>query len=258
MNPRLRIGKVGIDRCGIDEATGRIIAAALEGRGCDVHLVNASSIALADDDATYADALNAGWLNLPDGRPLGWASRMFGDDPPLGQVRGADLMRSVFAAGAGSGVRHFLLGSTEQTLATLDRSLTAANPGVSIVGSESRPFRPLGRSEQQAEMDRIRQSGANVVWISLGSRYQDLEASSLARDLDAVCIGIGAAFEFIAGNFREAPRLVRMLGLEWAFRLAQEPARLWRRYLFGNIGFIRAAIVGRRRDAGGAAGDGHG
>lgn len=255
MTSRRTIGRVGIDRCGIEEATGRIIAAALESRGCDVHLVNASSIALADDDATYADALNAAWLNLPDGRPLGWASRIFGDDPPLGHVRGADLMRSVFAAGAGSGVRHFLLGSTEETLAILNERLVAANPGAVIAGSESRPFRPLGKSEQVEELERVRISGANIVWISLGSRYQDLEAASLARDLDAVCIGIGAAFEFIAGNFREAPRLIRALGLEWAFRLAQEPSRLWRRYVFGNVGFVRAAAAGRLRERRGRSGD---
>lgn len=244
-----------MDRASIEEATATIVAAAAAGQGCDVHLINASSIALSEDDPVYADCLNRAWLNLPDGRPLQWASRAFGDDPALGQVRGADLMRSVFAAGVEGGARHFLLGSTERTLSILTEILVRDNPGAVIAGSESRPFRPLGKSEQVEELERIRASGANIVWVSLGSRYQDLEASSLARDLDAVCIGIGAAFEFLAGTFREAPHWVSAIGLEWAFRLVQEPSRLWRRYAFGNIGFIKAAIIGRLLERRNPSGD---
>lgn len=256
MTARTVIGRVGIDRCDLAEATVRILDRAAAGDGADVHLVNASSVAAAQDNSFYAECLNSSWLNLSDGRPLTWVSRLKEDGPPLTQVRGADLMRSVCAAGVGRGVRHFLLGSTDETLAALAGRLERDYPGAIIVGAESRPFRALSRLEQVEELERIRASGAQVVWVGLGSTYQDLEAASLARDLGAVCIGIGAAFDFIAGTFRESPRWVIALGLEWLYRLVQEPSRLWRRYLFGNLGFLRAALSGHLRERRRIAGDG--
>lgn len=237
---RIPIGKVDVDRCSIAEASEAIRLRAREGQpGKAVHLVNAYTVALADRSADYEACLRGAWLRLPDGRPLQWISASRGPRQRLSQVRGTDLMCSVMADGLDDAVGHFLLGSTEDVLDALERELRGRFPGVSVRGSESPPFSPFPEDYLAAVAARIRQSGANVVWVALGTPKQDYVIAKLAELTGSVCVGVGGAFEMLAGFRRSAPTWVIRLGLEWAFRLVQEPRRLWRRYLFGNLAFIR-------------------
>lgn len=213
-----------------------------------IHLVNAYTVALADRDPRYRRMLRAGdaWC-LADGRPLGWVAGLRRLRPRLRQVRGTDLFLAVVDRGRTTGLTHYLLGGKPETAAALERELAGRFPGARIVGAESPPFRELSAEEVREQSERITRSGADVVWIGLGAPRADHEAARIARELGVVTLAVGAAFGFIAGTAREAPQWMRRAGLEWLFRLASEPRRLWRRYLFGNARFIKAVVLGSAR-----------
>jgi N-acetylglucosaminyldiphosphoundecaprenol N-acetyl-beta-D-mannosaminyltransferase len=221
--------------------------------GTDVHLCNAYTLALADANPALRAVLHRASVNFPDGKSVVWANRLThpGAGLPTERVYGPDLFRDVLLLGQPVGLRHYLLGSTPDTLAALQQRLRRTFPGALVVGADSPPFRPLTEPEWQAQLDRIRASGARLVWVGLGTPKQDWEAARLARALPVVAVAVGAAFDFVAGSKRQAPLWMQRSGVEWCFRLAQEPRRLWRRYLFGNARFVYAAV---RWAAGQAAG----
>jgi N-acetylglucosaminyldiphosphoundecaprenol N-acetyl-beta-D-mannosaminyltransferase len=199
-------------------------------------------------------------VNLPDGKSVVWANRLTHRRLrlPADRVYGPDLFRDVFLLGQSVGLRHYLLGSTPDVLAALQDRLCRSYPGALLVGAESPPFRPLTGPERQAQLDRIRDCGAQLIWVGLGTPKQDWEAARLARALPVVAVAVGAAFDFVAGAKRQAPLWMQRHGLEWCYRLGQEPRRLWRRYLFGNARFVYAVAAGAvRRAAGEHRGGGH-
>lgn len=246
---KLSLGTVDVIATGPGEAASQLCFLALEKKPLHVHLVNAYNIALAGKLADYRDCLQQPALNLPDGKPLTWASKLIGHDPLIQQIRGPQLFLDTFEVGQSVGVKHFLLGSTEEVLTKLHRNLLRRFPDAQIVGMESPPFRRLSESELAAQDSRIISSGAHIVWVGLGTPKQDFEARRLAGATGLLAVAVGAAFDFTAGTLREAPPWVRNAGFEWLFRLLSEPRRLWRRYLFGNLAFIRAVVnqrYGRR------------
>jgi N-acetylglucosaminyldiphosphoundecaprenol N-acetyl-beta-D-mannosaminyltransferase len=162
----------------------------------------------------------------------------------LRQIRGPQLFLDVFDAGRDHAVSHYLLGSTPEVLQKLEANLRTLYPGVNISGSESPPFRKLTSAERRAQDERILQSGAEIVWVGLGTPKQDFEVQRLADVLPVVSIAIGAAFDFTAGTLQQAPEWMTRTGLEWGFRFMKEPRRLWRRYVFGNVRFLKAALIG--------------
>lgn len=212
------------------------------GRGEHVHLVNAYTVALADKDPSFREILGAPAINFPDGKPIALVSKVSRHRPSLMQVRGPDLFENVMDHGRRTGVKHFLLGSTEEVLGLLERSLMARYPGVQIVGRESPPFRPLSEDELSAQDSRIKESGAEIVWVGLGTPKQDFEVKRIADSMPVLAVAVGAAFDFSAGTLAVAPKWMQQLGLEWLHRLMAEPRRLWRRYLFGNARFIVCVI----------------
>jgi N-acetylglucosaminyldiphosphoundecaprenol N-acetyl-beta-D-mannosaminyltransferase len=215
--------------------------------GHHVHLLNAYSIALADKHGPFRSALEVPALNLPDGKPLSWTSRVRGDRPPLRQVRGPQLFLDTLDVGRAHQVKHFLLGSTEEVLKTLRTNLVRQFPGLVIAGTYSPPFRALTPEELSHQDALIKASGADIVWVGLGTPKQDFEARRLAEDVGVVAIAVGAAFDFAAGSVREAPAWIRAIGMEWAYRLGVEPRRLWKRYVFGNARFLKAVVLDRNR-----------
>lgn len=225
------------------DAAARICAVAANismGKGLGVHLVNAYTVSLAARDKNYSSVLAQSSANLPDGKPLSWISHMRGK--PLWQVRGPSLFGQVMDLGRDFGIKHFLLGATDETLEKLNYELKKRYPGIQIVGQFSPPFRPLTPTEAAAQDQVICDSHAQIVWVGLGTPKQDFEVLRLAQSLPVVAIAVGAAFDFVAGTKNEAPTLMRKVGLEWLFRLLSEPRRLWRRYLFGNIEFLWAVL----------------
>lgn len=228
-------------------AAANYIVKLARARACvHVHLANAYTIALSDRDDAYRQLVNSGVV-FADGKPITWISRLARHRPKIQQVRGPQFFLDVLDIGRHSDVRHFLLGSTDETLKELRTSLIAQFEGVQIVGSYSPPFRPLTPEESAYQDALIRQSDADIVWVSLGTPKQDVEAARLALSTARPAVAVGAAFDFAAGGLPVAPTWMRSVGLEWAFRLASEPRRLWRRYLFGNVRFMWAVL--RRRSA---------
>lgn len=227
-------------------AAARIAAAAAGGYGGDVHLVNAYTIALADGDPALSQVLINASMNFADGRPVALLAR-WATGRMLEQVRGPSLFEGVFETGAQYGLRHFLLGSTPTTLALLEVALVARFPDAEIVGTLSPPFREPSATELCERDAMIVASGANIVWVGLGTPRQDFEAARLSNEIGLVAVAVGAAFDFAAGTKPEAPTWMRQLTLEWLYRLVHEPKRLWRRYLFGNARFLWALATKRDR-----------
>ncbi len=216
--------------------------ATLERRGIDVHLVNAYTFSLCEGEE-FRSVISRAGANFPDGKPITWISRL-GSAPSLNQVRGPQLFLDVVDRGRATGLRHFLLGGSERTLKILKERLLAAYPGAEIVGSYSPPFRAMTEEERHFQDNAIRKSKAQVVWVGLGTPKQDFEAKRLSSVANVVAVAVGAAFDFAAGTKREAPRWISSIGLEWLFRLLTEPRRLWKRYLVGNVKFVRAMLFG--------------
>ncbi len=202
---------------------------------CNVH-----SVVSGLDDADFRRIIDEADMATPDGWPVAWMLRRLG---VAGQPRvsGPDLMIDYIDHAARSGQPVFLLGSTPATLQALQRMLRARWPALRIAGAESPPFRPLSEAEDAALVERINRSGAGTVWVSLGCPKQERWMAAHRGRVQAVMIGVGAAFDFHAGTIRRAPAWMQRNGLEWLHRLASEPRRLWRRYLGTNTRFMLAA-----------------
>jgi N-acetylglucosaminyldiphosphoundecaprenol N-acetyl-beta-D-mannosaminyltransferase len=239
-------GGVRVDAYGFDQAVDQVIALARQRVPAAVHLCNAYTVACAGRDPSLRALLNQGDCNLPDGMPLVWALRRLGVAIG-GRVYGPDLMEAVVDRGREAGLAHYLYGSTPEVVARLEQRLAQRFPGVRIAAAESPPFRPLEPGEVGLLAERVRRSGAHLVWVGLGTPKQDRFVAQHRDTLGVPLVAVGAAFDFHAGAVRQAPAWLRDRGLEWAYRLAREPRRMWRRYLLGNLRF--AWTVLRRRPA---------
>ena len=176
-------------------------------------------------------------LCLPDGVPLVWLGRLGG--APAQRVYGPDLTLLLAARARELGWRVFFYGGAEGVADALARSLEARFPGLCIAGTESPPYRPLTLDEDVDAVRRINASGADIVFVGLGCPRQERWSAEHRSRLDApVLLGVGAAFDFHTGRVRQAPRWMMSAGLEWLFRLSQEPRRLWYRYLVYNSLFL--------------------
>jgi N-acetylglucosaminyldiphosphoundecaprenol N-acetyl-beta-D-mannosaminyltransferase len=210
-----------------------------------VHLVMVAQ----EDDETRDAVLQT--MTVPDGQPLVWALRALGH-PQASRVYGPDLMARYCERSATTGIRMFLYGGrTEDALALLQSALHERFPGVRIVGGYSPPFRELDDDEQRDVAAAINASKADVVWVGTGQPKQEKWMAEMRDRLDApILAGVGAAFDFHAGIVPQAPAWMQRTGLEWSYRLAREPRRLWRRYARYNprfvAGFVRQYVAHRR------------
>jgi N-acetylglucosaminyldiphosphoundecaprenol N-acetyl-beta-D-mannosaminyltransferase len=188
---------------------------------------------------------NESGLTTPDGMPMVWAARIAGAKNTQ-RVYGPDLMLAVCERAAQRGWGCFLYGATEEVLEQLRSTLSDRYPGLKIVGTHSPPFRALTPAEDEAVVRQINESGAQIVWVGLSTPKQERwMASHIGRVNASALFGVGAAFDMHAGKLRQAPRWMQRSGLEWLFRLASEPRRLWRRYAVNNPRFVLA--ISRRR-----------
>ena len=214
-------------------------AAAGESRyvcACNVH-----SVVTAQTDTALAASVRGADMVIPDGAPVAWLMRQSGVAAQQ-RVSGPDLMWRYFAAAAVYRESIFLYGGSVDTLARLSARITATFPGLRIAGTHSPPYRTLSSDEDQAVVEQINASGATTVWVCLGCPKQELWMAQHRGRVQAVMVGVGAAFAFHAGTARRAPRWMQRLSLEWLHRLVSEPRRLWRRYLSTNTVFMMAAM----------------
>ncbi|MGN7253304.1 WecB/TagA/CpsF family glycosyltransferase [Arthrobacter sp. SAFR-014] len=217
--------------------------------GLSVRLANAYCIALTNSHEEYRRLMTEHGVNFPDGMPVALVMRGISRSQGLptgrvGRVRGPSFFEQSLDRGREHHFSHFFLGTTPETLARLQANVELKFPGVSSAGTYAPPFAPLSDSFISDCADRINNSGADIVWVGLGTPKQDFLTTELARLTGRHCVGVGAAFDFTAGTAREAPKWIQNSGFEWLYRLATEPKRLWKRYLVGNFEF--ASVVVRK------------
>jgi N-acetylglucosaminyldiphosphoundecaprenol N-acetyl-beta-D-mannosaminyltransferase len=198
------------------------------------------ALMVAQDDPEMRAALLGSTLVVPDGMPIVWTANWLGENLPE-RVYGPELMQRFNQRCAQQGHRLWLYGgrdhdSTVQLMLNMQR----LHPGIKIVGAHSPPFRPLTHAEEDAIADRINEARPDVVWVGIGVPKQEKWMARMRERLDApVLCGVGAAFDFHAGRVSQAPEWMQKRGLEWTYRIAQEPRRLLPRYLYYNPRFLR-------------------
>ena len=237
-----RIGNVlgaHIDALSWDAVLERLLGWALARESRYVAICNVHVVVSASRDAAYREIINGSDMATPDGAPVAWMLRRqgFAGQP---RISGPDLMWVLCERAASEYLPIYCYGSTESTLALLEQRLREAFPNLRMT-MESPPFRTLTPAEDAAAVDRINTSGAGIVFVGLGCPKQERWMAEHRGRVNAVMIGVGAAFDFHAGTVRRAPAWMRDSGLEWLHRLASEPGRLWKRYLVTNTLFILGA-----------------
>jgi N-acetylglucosaminyldiphosphoundecaprenol N-acetyl-beta-D-mannosaminyltransferase len=235
---RVNVLDVGVSAVSLDEAVQEIMRWLAVGESHYVCVTNVHTVMECQRDPRLMRIHNESGLTTPDGMPIVWCGRWAGAKN-ITRVYGPDLMLALCTELESSGHTSFLYGTTPQTLSALQEALRLRFPKLLVAGSIAPPFRPLTRTEDDAVVDQINASGADVVWVGLGAPKQERWMAEHASRLNAtVLIGVGAAFDFHAGTIAQAPRWMQRSGLEWTYRLAKEPRRLWRRYLRTNPAFV--------------------
>lgn len=203
-----------------------------------VCVANVHSVMTCRKSEKLKAALNASLLTVADGMPLVWSARFLGRSVKE-RVAGPDLMMDLLRISDQEGFAHYFYGSSEEVLTVLEKNLRERLPGVKIVGSLAPPFRSFTVEEDREIVEAINAAAPDILWVGLGAPKQELwMAEHHGRLKVPVMIGVGAAFDFHAGSKKRAPVWMQKSGLEWAWRLYQEPGRLWRRYLIDDLPFF--------------------
>jgi N-acetylglucosaminyldiphosphoundecaprenol N-acetyl-beta-D-mannosaminyltransferase len=197
--------------------------------------VNLDFLSIAQRDKLFRRTLNTADLAVADGMPLVWASRMRGEALPE-RVAGVDLVIESCRLAAETGESVFLLGAAPGVADAAARKLEEAFPGLRVAGAYSPPMGPITRKENAHILRMIANTRPGFLFVALGAPRQDLWIRENRAQLGVpVCMGVGCVFDVLAGAVVRAPRWMQRTGLEWAYRLSQEPGRLWRRYLLNDI-----------------------
>ena len=237
--PRLNILGVGISVLTLPQAVAQISGWIEQPARQYVSVCTVHTVMECQRDEMMRQAVNRAGLGTPDGMPLVWLSRWWQKRAEVSRVYGPDLMLALCAASVERGYRHYFYGGAAGTPERLAETLQQRFPGLAVAGTYSPPFRPLTPAEEAEIIARINQAEADVVWVGLGTPKQDLWMFRQRPHLTApVLIGVGAAFDFHTGHIPQAPGWMQQSGLEWLFRLIQEPGRLWYRYLVYNPLFV--------------------
>lgn len=242
-HPRVNILGIPVSAINMTRAVEIIGGWIAQGRSAYVAVADVHSVMRGVDTSEHADALAQADMVAPDGKPLSVVGRLRGHRT-MSQVCGPELLPAIMAQSAQNGWTHYFYGGADGVAADLVTRMRAQFPGVEIVGHECPPFRSLTMSEKLETAARIRESGADIVWVGLGCPKQERWMLENTHRLPGqVLIGIGAAFDFHTGRVARAPRWLRDSGLEWLHRLASNPARLWRRYLVHAPRFVMQTLA---------------
>ena len=236
---RTRIGRIAIDVLSFAEAIDAIDRLIASRAGGTVFTPNVDHVVLADEDPGFREAYDSASLSLVDGKPVLWASRLVGTRLPE-KISGSDLMMPLAIRAAARGWRVFLLGGADGVAARAKEILERDVPGLTIVGTSSPRIDLREDVAARADvLDPIRAAKPDLVFVALGAPKQEVWSHRVAHALKpAVFVGIGASLDFIAGTSKRAPTWISDSGLEWLYRLAHEPRRLWRRYLVRDPKFL--------------------
>lgn len=208
-------------------------------KGNYICVSNVHTTVTAYEDEEYRKIQNGGIMAIPDGGPLSTVGQRRGFKN-MKRTTGPSLMGEVFSI---PDYRHYFYGSTQETLNKLDSELRKKYPGIQIAGMYSPPFRPLTEEEDMEIVERINESKPDFVWVGLGAPKQEKWMAAHQGKVNGLMIGVGAGFDYYAGNINRAPEWMQNSNLEWLFRLIQDPKRLFSRYLHTNTKFIWYAMI---------------
>jgi exopolysaccharide biosynthesis WecB/TagA/CpsF family protein len=223
-----------IDAVDYDAATEFVFLAAREKRDCAISALAVHGLMSGAVNREHKFRLNHFDLLVPDGQPVRWALNLLYKVELVDRVYGPNLTLKICARAATEGTPIYFYGSTTDTLVSLRENLSKTFPTLQVAGMEPSKFRRLTAEEKVELADRIRMSGASIVFVGLGCPKQEMFAFEFRDILKMPILAVGAAFPFLAGKLAQAPSWMQAAGLEWLFRLCSEPRRLWRRYVYLN------------------------
>lgn len=203
---------------------------------------NVHTTVTAYEDEEYRKVQNGGIMAIPDGGPLSSVGQKRGFKN-MKRTTGPSLMGEIFKISVSKGYRHYFYGSTDKTLERLYAVLTETYPGIQIAGMYSPPFRTMTEEEDRAIVERINEMKPDFVWVGLGAPKQEKWMAAHQGRVSGLMIGVGAGFDYHAGNIERAPEWMQKSNLEWVYRLLQDPRRLFKRYWHTNTKFIWNAVI---------------
>jgi N-acetylglucosaminyldiphosphoundecaprenol N-acetyl-beta-D-mannosaminyltransferase len=238
MKNKCTVIKMNVDLVNLETSLTKVEHLAALKKGAYVCVSNVHMCMETFDCHEFKAVVNNADLVIPDGRPISWAQKLLGHKNAE-QVRGQDIMNELCRV---SGVKNLNIGlyggSSDTLLEQVISKLKQSYPNINITFSYSPPFRPLTSNEDNTLVSNINHSGVNVLFVGIGCPKQEIWMAEHKEQLNCVMLGVGAAFDFIAGSKNHAPKWMQKFGLEWLFRLCSEPSRLWKRYFKQNPRFI--------------------
>lgn len=241
--PYIRILGVRLHRLDYSGALSLFRKWVSEGGSHQVCIANVHTTVLGRDEPDFGNITSTSALATMDGRPLVWVAHLKGCKD-ASRVAGPDLLEKVCAVSEAEGYRHFFYGGAEGVASSLVGRLRDRYPGIQVAGVYSPPFRELSEQEDQSIVEMINEAKPDFLWVGLGAPKQE---KWIAEHLDRlnvpVQVGVGAAFDFLSGRIKRAPIWMQGVGLEWLYRLSQDPGRLWRRYLYYNSKYVLGVIM---------------
>jgi N-acetylglucosaminyldiphosphoundecaprenol N-acetyl-beta-D-mannosaminyltransferase len=221
-------------------AMGRAIDHRSKGYIC---VTGVHGVSEAQANPAFRSILNGAFINTPDGMPMVWLGKLSGHKA-MDRVYGPDLMVQVCRVSRQAGWRHFFYGGAPGAAEQLAETLRGRFPHLQVVGTYTPPFRPLNEGEKKELQEAVTRTRPDIVWVGLSTPKQETFMADALGWLDTtLMVGVGAAFDLLSGRVRQAPRWIQRSGLEWLFRLIQEPRRLWTRYLKNNPLFVARVVL---------------
>lgn len=203
---------------------------------------NVHTTVMSYENASYQSIQNGGIMAIPDGGPLSSVGRKRGAKD-MKRTTGPSYMGEILKQSVAYGWKHYFYGSTQETLDKLKVVLDKTYPGIQIVGMYSPPFRSVTTEEDQEIVNAINEACPDFLWIGLGAPKQEKWMAAHQGSVKGLMVGVGAAFDYYAGNIKRAPGWMQKANLEWLYRLMQDPKRLWKRYTSTNSKFIWNAVI---------------
>ncbi len=226
MSGRYYIGKIGVSKVNLDTAVQHINESLLSNQTNYVCVTNSRTCYIANHDEYYCKIQNNSLLTVADGMSLVWIAHLNGFDD-VGRVSGVDLMKRILENSDEKGYAHYFFGSTPDTIAEIGKRLKSTYPEIDVKGMVSPPFQPVEEFNIRKLADEINSLEPDFFWCGLGAPKQEKLMYLLQPLLKkTICIGVGLAFDYFVGNIKRAPKWMRNNGLEWIYRLAQQPKRI--------------------------------
>jgi N-acetylglucosaminyldiphosphoundecaprenol N-acetyl-beta-D-mannosaminyltransferase len=238
---RVPVVSLDADVCDHDTAVERVTALAMRGSGAYVCFGTVHMVMESHDSPEFGAKVNAADMIVTDGMPLVWMQRLQGRKTAT-RVRANDLMTLLIEHAERSGLRVGFYGGKQEVIDAMVERAKNDHAELNVTYAFSPPFRPLTDEEDAEITANINASGTQILFMGLGCPKQENWMAGHKSKLKCVMLGVGASFDFYAGNVRESPEWLGKLGLEWLYRLTQEPNRLWKRYLILNPRFMWLAF----------------